>query len=140
MVCVYNIIACCCVFSDFTVLSSLFVAPPLTTDTLLPLLTEVKSWRNLAKGLIHSHDKDSSIHSFYSVDLDALQRHHGSGEECLKSVIEIFLRGKGGRHKQPSWRAVIWSLYKANEIQLASHIKSYGEPLQGMCIVCVHYR
>ena len=137
MVCV---IACCCVFSDFTVLSSLLVAPPLTTDTLLPLLTEVKSWQNLAKGLIHTHDNDSFVRFSRSVDLDTLQRQHSSGEECLKSVIEKFLQGKGGRYKQPSWRAVIWSLYKANEIQLASHLKSYGEPLQGVCIIYVHYR
>ena len=124
-------------FNDFTVLSSLPVAPPLTTDTLLPLLKQVKSWRRLAKQLIQAYDEDDDLYTSDDEDLDALQHQYGSDEECLKSLIEKFLQGKGGRYEQPSWRAVIWSLYKANEIQLASHIKSYGEPLQGVCIVCI---
>ena len=108
------------------------------------LVREVKSWRKLAKELVLAYDQDDDqedvlIRFLDFTDLDALQHQLGSDEECLKSVIEKFLQGKGGRYKQPSWRAVIWSLYKANEIQLASHIKSYGEPLQGVCIVCMHY-
>ena len=130
-------------FIIYSAVLSLLVAPPLTTETLLPVVKQVKSWRSLAKELIWAYDDndyDYDNDSDYGEDLDALQHQHGSDEECLKSVIEKFLQGKGGRYKQPSWRAVIWSLYKANEIQLASHIKSYGEPLQGVCIVCVHYR
>ena len=103
------------------------------------LVRKVKSWRKLAKELIWAYNQNDCLYdSVDKVDLDALQRLYGSDEECLKSVIEKFLQGRG-RYKQPSWRAVIWSLYKANEIQLASHIKSYGEPLQGVCIVCVDY-
>ena len=111
-------------------------------DTVFTLVREVKSWRKLAKELVYAHDKDDNVRHVRhvrSTNLDVLQRQHGSDEECLKSVIEKFLQGKGAWYRQPSWRAVIWSLYKANEIQLASHIKSYGEPLQGVCIVCVHY-
>ena len=109
------------------------------------LVREVKSWRKLAKELVYAYDQDDGQYSYMlyvpnSTDLDTLQRRHGFDEECLKFVIEKFLQGKGGRYKQPSWRAVIWSLYKANEIQLASHIKSYGELLQGVCAVYVYYK
>ena len=109
------------------------------------VVREVKSWRKLAKELVYAYDQGNDQHSYVkylqnSTDLDALQRQHGSDKECLKFVIEKFLQGKGGRYKQSSWRAVIWSLYKANEIQLASHIKSYGEPLQGVCAVYVYYK
>ena len=134
-----------CSVSLPTLLSSLLAAPPVTVDTVFTLVREVKNWRKLAKELVFgAYDQDDEgrriiVRTFQNfTDLDALQRQHGSDEECLKSVIEKFLQRKGCRYKQPSWRAVIWSLYLTNEIQLASHIKSYGEPLQGVCIVlCV---
>ena len=66
------------------------------------------------------------------VDLDALQSEHGSDEECLKAVIDMFIQGKGGRYEEPSWMAVLHSLYNANEFQLATSIKCYAEPLEGM--------
>ena len=113
-------------------LFSLLVAPPLTSDTLLPLLKGVKSWRKLAEQLIKAHDKDDQLFLLSYVDLDALQREHGSDEECLKAVIDMFIQGKGGRYKQPSWRAVLHSLHNANEFQLATSIKGYAEPLEGM--------
>ena len=118
-----------------TELSSLLLAPPLTSSTLLPLLKGVKSWRELANGLIYTHDDSAKYRIAGSTNLDALQRQHGSDEECLKAVIEKFLQGKRGWYKQPSWRAVCWSLYSTNEIQLASSIKSYAEPVQGVCIM-----
>ena len=136
-----------CWFSISTVLSSLLVAPPLTPDTLLPLLKRVKSWRKLAKKLIQTYDQDdygddTSLHVYYSddEDLDALQRQHGSDEECLKAVIEKFLKGRGSQYKKPSWRTVLQSLYNANETRLASSIKNYAEPLQGVCNVVVMCR
>ena len=95
----------------------------------------VKSWRRLAKSLIHAYNQDDNQYScarytFRATDLDALQCQLGSDEECLKAVIEKFLQPW---HKQsPPWRAVIWSLYEANEIQTASSIESYAEPLQGV--------
>ena len=64
-------------------------------------------------------------------DLDALQRQYGSDEECIKAVIEKFLLGRVGYYYIPTWRALIWALYNANEIEIASSIKSYAEPLQG---------
>ena len=81
-------------------------------------MKNVKSWRTLGQ------------HIIYSYKLDVIQHQHVSDEACLKAVVEYFLSGKG-RYKQPSWRAVIWYLYKANEIQLAEHIRSFAEPVQG---------
>ena len=94
-------------------------------DTIFTVVKEVKHWRQLAKSLIHAYDQY----------LDALQRQHGSDEECLKAVIQVFLQGKGGRlDQQPiSWRSVIWALYEADEVQLASSIqKSHAESLRGV--------
>ena len=120
----------------------LLLVPPLTSDILLPLLKGVKSWRKLAKQLIYAYDDDDDdkVYMVRSEDLDVLQHQYGSDEECLKVVIEKFLQGKGGWYKQPSWKTVHQSLYSANEFQLASTIKSYAEPVQGVCIVeRLHY-
>ena len=106
---------CCCCLSP---------APPLTVDNVLNVVKNVRSWRTLGQ-CIYS----SSIAPYY---LDAIQRQHVSDEACLKAVIDEYLSGKG-RYKQPSWRAVIWSLYRENEIQLAEHIRTYAEPVQGNC-------
>ena len=120
---------------------SLPVAPPLTSDILLSLLKGVKNWRRLAKQLINAYDDDDLFYDSDEEnlnDLDVLQRRHGSDEECLKAVIEVFLQGKG-RYEKPSWRAVLLSLCNANEFQLATNIKSYGEPLQGMYTADEYY-
>ena len=98
---------------------SLPPAPPLTLDNIFDAVKNVRSWRSLGRHIC-SYSK-----------LDDIQRRHASDEACLKAVIELFLSGKGYYYKQPSWRAVIWSLYKANEIQLAEHIRSFTEPVQG---------
>ena len=125
--------------------SSLPVAPPLTSDALLPLLKGVKSWRSLAKELIYARDEDERglyfIHPPRGCsrhDLDDLYHRHGSDEECLKAVIEVFLQGKG-LYEHPSWGAMLVSLYSANELQLAANIKSYAEPQQGMYTADVYY-
>jgi hypothetical protein len=107
----------------------------------LPLLKGVKSWRKLAKQLIYAYDKSDQRQPLISFgysehDLDDLQHRQGSNENCLKTVIEIFLQGRG-RYKQPSWRVVLLSLYNAKELQLATSIKSYAEPLQGVCTIIV---
>ena len=96
-------------------------APPLTLDNVLNVVKNVRSWRTLGQ----------FIYSLVSSSLDDIQRQHVSDEACLKAMVEGFLSGKGRRYKQPSWRAVIWSLYKANEIQLAEKIRSFAEPVQG---------
>ena len=130
---------CRCVQYVLIILSSLLVAPPLTSDVLLPLLKGVKSWRKLAKKLLYAYDEEGGrqirfVPVGYSWhNLDDLQRRRGSDEDCLKAVIEIFLQGRG-RYKHPSWGAVLQSLYNINELQLAACIKSYAVPLQGVCI------
>ena len=123
---------------DSTVLSSFLAAPPLTLENVLSVVKGVRNWRTLAKELVMAYDKDDyddMLHFIGKIDLDALQREHGSDEDCLKTVVRQFLQGKG-RYSQASWRAVIWSLYKANEIQLAEQIRS--EQLEGVCLLYVH--
>ena len=95
----------------------------------------VRRWRTLAKHLVRGYDKDDDEYRGYprSTDLDSLQREHGSDEDCLKAVVSKFLQGKGW-YSPASWRGVIWSLYEANEIQLADQIRSYGERLKGVCM------
>ena len=134
------LLSCLVAHCSLYMLSFLLVALPLTSDTLLPLLKEVKNWRKLAKGLIWAYDRDDRWGKYQGYEnLDILQHLYGSDEECLKTVIEKFTQGKGDRYRQPSWRAVLQSLCNAKEVQLASSIKSYAEPLQGACIVDVHY-
>ena len=121
---------------DSTVLSSFLVAPPLTLENVMSVVKGVRNWRTLAKHLVRAYDKDDR-RRYGATDLDALQREHGSDVDCLKTVVRQFLQGKGGLYRQASWRAVIWSLYEANEIQLADQIRSYGEQLEGVCL-CIH--
>ena len=96
---------------------------------MLDIVKSVRSWHTLGE----------HIYSFHSVyELDALLLWYVSDEACLKAVIEHFLSGKG-HYKQPSWRALIWSLYRANEIQLADNVRSFAEPVQGRCWkLCMH--
>ena len=123
-----------------TVLFSFLAAPPLTLENVMSVVKGARNWRTLAKHLVLGYDKDDDEYRSYigATDLDALQRKHGSD---LKTVVRRFLL-KGYRYWQASWRAVIWSLYKADEIQLADQIRSYGEQLEGVClcmyIVCQH--
>ena len=54
----------------------------------------------------------------------------------VKDAVQWFLRGAG--HFKPSWRAIIFALDGAGETHLANGIRSYGEPVQGVCVcVCV---
>ena len=71
---------------------------------------------------------------YNSRELDYIQEQYDFDEDCLKAVVERFLKGGNLLYKQPSWRAVIWCLYEANEFQLAEQIRSYAEPVQGTVI------
>ena len=102
-------------------LLSLSPAPPLTLDNVWNVVKNIRSWRTLGQ---HICNYDSFM-------LNDIQRRHVSDEACIKAVIKGFLSGKGYRYHQPSWRALIWSLYQSNEIQLAEHIRSFAEPVQG---------
>ena len=103
-------------YCDCTALFSPSPAPPLTSENVLEVVKNVRNWRTLGVCIC--------LH-----DLDAIRHQHVSDEACLKAVIEDFLGGIG--YYKPSWRVVIWSLYKANEIELAEHIRSYAEPVKG---------
>ena len=118
---------------DSTVLSSFLAAPPLTLENVMSVVKRVR-WRTLAKHLVYGYDKDDDEYRIInnSTDLDALQREHGSDEDCLKAVVSRFLLEKVWY--RASWREVIWSLYMANEIQLADQIRSYAERLEGVCL------
>ena len=70
---------------------------------------------------------------YSSRELNDIQRQYDSDEDCLKAVVERFLKN-GGWFIQPSWRVVILCLYRANELQLAEQIRSYAEPVQGTVI------
>ena len=123
---------------DSTVLSSFLAAPPLTLENVMSVVKGVRNWRTVAKHLVRAYDKDDYEDKRFTgaTDLDALQHEHGSDEDCLKTVVRQFLQ-RGGRYSEASWRAVVWCLYKANEIQVADQIRHYGEQLEGVCL-CTH--
>ena len=125
---------------DYTILSSLLAAPPLTLENVMSVVKRVRRWRTLAKHLVLGYDKDYDENRgwYGSTDLDALQCQHGSDEDCLKAVVSQFLQGKG-RYSPASWRGVIWCLYEANEVHLADQIRSYGERLEGVCLCMYVY-
>ena len=125
---------------DSTVLSSFLAAPPLTLENVMSVVKGVRRWRTLAKHLVWAYDKDDDEYKYYlyRTDLDALQHEHGSDEDCLKAVVSKFVHGEG-QYRPASWRRVIWSLYEANEIQLADSIRSYGERLEGVCLCMYIY-
>ena len=107
---------------------------------MISVVKRVKNWRTLAKQLVRAYDKDDCEDRGISgaTDLDALQHECGSDEDCLKTVVSKFLQ-TGGHYWLASWRAVIWSLYMANEIKLADQIQNYGELLKGMCLSMCTY-
>ena len=84
------------------------------------VVKNVRNWRSLGEGMGYS-----------STMLDSIQRQYDSDESRLKAVVEHFFKSGGN---QPSWRAVICILYRANELQLAEQIRSYAEPVQGTVI------
>ena len=86
------------------------------------VVKNVRSWRSLGEGM-----------GYDSRELDNIQQQHDSDENCLKAVVERFLKDVS-QFWQPSWRAVIKSLYRANELQIAEQIRSYAEPVQGTVI------
>ena len=85
-------------------------APPLTLDNILKALEGMKDWRRLPQRL--------------GVFL--------SSGNSFRDVMERFLNGHG--RYQPCWRAVIFALDGLGDTHLANHIKSYGGPIQGVCV------
>ena len=130
-----------CLVVDSTALLCLPVAPPLTPENVMTVVKGVKRWRALAKQLVYAYDKDGGIYWSGSVDLDDLQHQHGSAQDCLEAIVKVFLQERGGQYEQPTWRAIIWSLYKANETELADQFRSYAEPVKGESMyLCMYSR
>ena len=85
----------------------------------------VKDWREFGVWLLgHMHeDKLAAIHCLHGTDEEA----------CVKSVIEVFLRGEG--RFQPSWRVIIDAMYETGENRIARDIIANAEPLLAKCII-----
>ena len=119
----------------YSTVLSLPVAPPLTVENVMSVVKGVKRWRTLAKQLVMAYDQYDERSIVSGINLDDLQRQHHSDEDCLKTIVERLLEGKGRYlYRTPSWRAVIWCLYLSDEIHLAEQIQSYGEQLEGVCL------
>ena len=120
---------------NIAILSPVRVAPPLTVENVMAVVRSVRNWKTLAEQLVYTYDDSDDIIDLDGINLDDLQRRHSSDEDCLKEVVDMFLRGDGRyyRHRL-SWRLVLLCLVKANEAQLALHFKSYSEQLKGTCV------
>ena len=92
------------------------LAPPLTLKNVMAAVKEVK--------------KLGLLCVCFGVNIIVDQ--YDSDEAGLKAVVEKFLLGEG--RYPPTWRAVMFSLDKVNEIALADKIRNYGEPVQGTYI------
>ena len=97
-------------------------ALPLTFDNVYEAVKGVKSWRDLG----------------HRLSLDEIQHEHSFDDLCVKVVVEKFLRGESHRYPHPSWRAVIQTLDRMNETDLADKILDYGKPVQGECIMVMY--
>ena len=88
-------------------------APPLTVDNIMKAVEGVKHWTELAR--------------LFGVLIIS---------SSLKDAVVRFLHGQG--YFQPSWRAIIFALDVMEETAVANCVRSYGEPVQGVCVcVCV---
>ena len=103
----------------------LLAAPPLSMDEVLQAVKGV-NWRRLGKELIGEFWELESFTG--SSNLDIIHDEHESDKARLRAVVKKFLT----ESDRPSWRRVIWSLYRVHEIDKAQQISNYAEPLQGM--------
>ena len=92
---------------------ALSLASSLDIDNILKAVEEVKNWGDFLQNLIGHYSPNDEVH--------------------LKDTVQQFIQGRG--LYQPSWRAVIFALDVANEINLADQIRHHGEPVQG--VLCV---
>ena len=112
------------------------VAPPLTVDEVLKAVSGV-NWRRLGKELLREYDYGGfDDHVSRRTNLDIIHDKHKSDVACLRAVVEEFLDTGTSivlfRLNPPSWKRVIWTLYRIDEIDKAQQIRSYAEPLEGM--------
>ena len=90
---------------------SLSPAPPLTLKNVLKVVEGVKNWKELAAVL------------------------NGYISSNVTDIVKQFL-SRRGHYKQPSWRAVIFSLDGAGETHFADRIRHYAEPVRGRTATC----
>ena len=117
-----------------------FVALPLTVDEVLKAVSGV-NYRRLGRELIEENYGGLGISGFGDrvserTNLDRIHDEHKSNVARLRAVVEEFLDTSISRFgrisKAPSWKSVIWALYRIDEIDKAQQIRSYAEPLEGM--------
>ena len=86
-------------------------------DTVLTAVQGV-NWRTFGKKLI------------LNSDVDKIEKLHESDDDRLRDVLEHWMQD-GGRHKEPSWRSIVWGLDGANETRTADSVRHFAEPVQG---------
>ena len=95
------------------------------------------NWRRLGKELLGQYDYGGfGDRVSRRTNFDIIHDKHKSNVACLRAVVEeilntganITLVGLNPR----SWKTVIWTLYRIDEIDKAQQIRSYAEPLEGM--------
>ena len=97
-------------------------------DTVLTAVQGV-NWRALGESLLKSEYNHESLQMIYP-KVDQIERLHQSDGDRLHAVVECWMQGEG-KHKEPSWRTIIWELDDANETITAENIRNYAEPVQG---------
>ena len=103
-------------------------APLLTVENILTAAQAV-TWKELGERLIYGV-YSGMLHGGYP-KLDEIERQHQSDDSRLRAVIECWLQGEG-EDKEPSWRALVWTLDGAEETRAAAnHIRHFAEPLPG---------
>ena len=98
---------------------TLNAAPPLIVDNVLKAIKGV-DWRGFGEQLCCYHFVDEVVKGCVS------------DEARLEVIVKVYL--ECSLYKS-SWRRVIWTLYEANQIELADpRIRSYAEPLEGVLV------
>jgi len=77
------------------------------------------NWKRLGKKLF-SGDYARLSHP----KLDEIEQQYKCDDDCLRAVIESWLRG-------PSWRRIIYELDGVNETRIADNIRHFAEPVPG---------
>ena len=106
------------------------LAPPLTVENILRAVHCVQglAWRKLGRNLFPTDHKSFTEKEYPK--LNEIVRRYKSDDDRLRGVIEYWLRGDG-LDTNPSWRALILRLDKANETRAADNIRDFAEPLPG---------
>ena len=80
---------------------------------------QVVAWKGLGRKLF------SNNQSY----LNEIEAQYQSDDERLHALIDHWLEGEG--LQQPSWRALIYNLDWAKEIEVADKIRHFAEPVSG---------